>query len=663
MSSLDIPAIAEAKIVKCRNCSLIYVKPFPRYSDQLLIKMYSNDNNYFPELTPYMEKVIHRLNPVRRFQTARRLAKREIRNFLEIGCGLGYGLQAARKFGWQVYGQDLSPDFARTARERSGVDIVTGQLDENSFPGKKFDLIYIDSVLEHCADPVKYMKCIVNYLSPEGIIYLVLPNEDSIPNKLMDGMLRLAGAGKTSRIRPFAEPYHVLGFSQKSIYCMSDILNLDIKCFIRHYSYNHRERCRHAVTPWGFVRKKLFGALGLLSDLVDNGMNMEIVFVPRETQVKPIVESVTAPGNKLRIAVDINTLGDGKCGNETSGIQTAVIALLDQLQRLDTSNEYLLFEARDSAYKVYNNKWKKILLPRHGLSGIVWLYLVLPWYLRRYKIDVLWEPKILCPLLFFRKIRVFTTIYDLTFLHYPETMTVKDRALYRFLFPLSAKRSSAVLTDSEYIKRDFENSYRSVKTPVIAVPLGKPDWSVPADYSYRQRKEFLFFAGNLEPRKNLINAIKALEILRAQGITIELQIASPSSWQSSGILDYLSRSPVRDSIKLLGYLPVEVLKEKYLTCKALLYPSFYEGFGLPVLEALAMDCPVLTSKNTVMQEIAGESAVYFDPFDPLDIAEKIRLVYSEDFNRDSYLKHCGRVLEKYSWEKAARTMLSSFELS
>lgn len=399
------------------------------------------------------------------------------------------------------------------------------------------------------------------------------------------------------------------------------------------------------------------GALSLLSDLVDNGMNMEIVFVPRATQVKPIVESVTAPGNKLRIAVDINTLGDGKCGNETSGIQTAVIALLDQLQRLDTSNEYLLFETRDSAYYVYNNKWKKIQLPTHGLPGIVWLQSVLPWYLRRYKVDVLWEPKILCPLLFFRKIRVFTTIYDLTFLHYPETMTVKDRTLYRLLFPLSANRSSAVLTDSEYIKRDLEKNYRSIKTPVIAVPLGKPDWSVPADYSCRQRKRFLFFAGNLEPRKNLINAIKALEILYAEGLSIELHIASPSSWKSREIIDYIGKSPVRNNIKLLGYLPLDELKVQYLTCKALLYPSFYEGFGLPVLEALAMDCPVITSRDTVMQENAGDAAIYFDPFDLRDIADKIRMVFSKTFDRDYYLRHKKGVLEKYSWETAARTML------
>jgi glycosyltransferase involved in cell wall biosynthesis len=360
----------------------------------------------------------------------------------------------------------------------------------------------------------------------------------------------------------------------------------------------------------------------------------------------------------MRIAVDIRTLSDGKSGFETAGIQIAVIQLLDQLQRIDTVNEYLLFEIRESSYTIFNGKWKKILLPSCRLPSMIWSQSVFPWYLAKHGVNVLWAPKYLCPLWFFSKIRGYTSIYDLTFLHYPETMSFRDRTLYRILIPLSAKRSTAVFTDSEYIKRDFENSYRSIKTPVIAVPLGKPDWSPPGGYSCRQRQEFLFFAGNLEPRKNLVNAIKALEVLYAEGVSIELHIASPSSWKNREIIEYLDKSPIKNNIKLLGFLSRDELKAKYLMCKALLYPSYYEGFGLPVLEALAMDCLVITSKNTVMQENAGDAAIYFDPFDPGDIADKIRIVYSEAFDRDYYLKHKKSVLEKYSWETAARKMLS-----
>ena len=243
----------------------------------------------------------------------------------------------------------------------------------------------------------------------------------------------------------------------------------------------------------------------------------------------------------LRIAVDIRTLSDA-----ASGIQNALIALLNQLQSLDTANEYLLFETRNSSFQVHNPGWKRILLPTYGLPGVLWEQTFLPRFLSTSAVDVLWAPKSICPLWLDRRIRVFTTIHDLTYVHYPATMTVKDRMLCRMLIPLSARRSTAIFTVSNCIKRDIEDSYPSLTIPVIAIPHGRPAWSVPSDYSCRQRQEFLFFAGNLEPRKNLLNAVKALEALHAQGTSIELQIASPSSWKSGEIMDYISKSPVKN---------------------------------------------------------------------------------------------------------------------
>lgn len=373
--------------------------------------------------------------------------------------------------------------------------------------------------------------------------------------------------------------------------------------------------------------------------------------------------SVKAEKQPLRIGVDIRTLNDGKHGIETSGIQTAVISLLDQLQQIDTVNEYLLFETRESNYRIYNSKWKKLVLPTFRIPGILWLQFIFPFYLLKHKIDVFWATKFICPFWLSRKIKVYTTVYDLSYLHFPKTQLFMDKIKYQILVPPSLKRSTAIIVDSLFIKRDIEKNIRSNKTPVIALPLGKPDWTIPSAYSSEKRQEFLFFAGNIEPRKNLINAIKALEILYSRGKSIELHIASPAGWKNRELHDYIERSPIKSNIKLLGFLSCDELKTKYLTCKALLYPSFYEGFGLPVLEALVFDCTVLTSQNTVMQEIAENTAVYFNPFDPYDIAEKILLVFSEGFKRDYYLKQKNKVLEKYSWETSARRLLSVFESS
>ena len=278
-SSLNSDSLSMADIVACAGCSLIYANPFPQFSDELLKKMYSSDNNYFLELTPAMEKLIHIDNPIRRFRKAQLFSKNGIKNYLEIGCGEGYGLQAAQKFGWNVYGQDISTDFARIAKQRTGLDIVVGQLREDSFPKDFFDLVYIDSVLEHVPDPVGYMKMIIGFLSPGGVIYLTLPNENSLQARLMDFAFKILGRNTTCRIAPFIEPYHVLGFSMPSIRYLAKSLNLEMPYCIRHYSYGHRERNKHPFSPGRFIKKNALGLLHLVSDAVDNGMNMEVVLV------------------------------------------------------------------------------------------------------------------------------------------------------------------------------------------------------------------------------------------------------------------------------------------------------------------------------------------------------------------------------------------------
>ena len=135
--------------------------------------------------------------------------------------------------------------------------------------------------------------------------------------------------------------------------------------------------------------------------------------------------------------------------------------------------------------------------------------------------------------------------------------------------------------------------------------MRSPPWLPPQGYVESKRENFLFFAGNLEPRKNLVRLIGALEILRRKhGMTIPLHLAGPAGWKNQSLQALIESSIIRKDIILLGYLSEENLKREYSSCKALVYSSLYEGFGLPVLEALSLDCMVLTSEGTVMQEVA-----------------------------------------------------------
>ena len=227
----------------------------------------------------------------------------------------------------------------------------------------------------------------------------------------------------------------------------------------------------------------------------------------------------------------------------------------------------------------------------------------------------------------------------------------------------SIKVSKTLITVSDYIRKDLLSVYgnRLPGKKIIAISNGKPQWLLPPDYTPASRRPYLFFAGNSEPRKNLMSLVKALELLFDKGLVIPLHVAGPGGWKNREFNRYCQESRIRCQIKNIGYCSDTMLMEQYLFCKSFVYPSLYEGFGLPVLEALCCDCLVMTSHGTVMQEIAGECALYFDPYDPKDIARIIECVFSESFDRNIYLKNKKSVLQKYSWEKSAHSLLSAFE--
>jgi len=285
-SSIPDANVIECQIVQCEKCSLYYVQPFPYFSPELLEKMYSNDNNYFQELSTTFANIIHFVNPERRFNKIEQYAKAPIRKYLEIGCGEGFGLQAAQKKGWQVFGQDVSPDFSNIVKEKTGVDIFVGQLREDSFQSGFFDVIYIDSVLEHIPNPTEYLSLIRHFLAPHGIVYLILPNEGALPNALFDFTYKLLGKKVTSRMMPFAIPYHILGFTKKSINHLAKSVGLNVEFLMCKYSYANIESSKLPFSIRRFSKRKFYGAINKISDALNNGANMEVLLTKTNVEAE-----------------------------------------------------------------------------------------------------------------------------------------------------------------------------------------------------------------------------------------------------------------------------------------------------------------------------------------------------------------------------------------
>lgn len=356
----------------------------------------------------------------------------------------------------------------------------------------------------------------------------------------------------------------------------------------------------------------------------------------------------------MRIAVDIKAFKNGN-----TGIARYLREILDSLQRLDQSNEYFLFSSCNSDYNIVNRKWK-IYSENWKLPGIVWQQIKLPFLLKKHKIDILWAPEQICPIFGIRNIKIITTIHDNVSYHFPKTVKFTAHVIFKFIYPRVLKRSNLLITVSEYIKNDTLKIFKQIsnlKDKIIAIPNGKPNWKIPQNYKPENRNDFLLYVGNPEPRKNLISLIKALEILHENGLDIKLHLVGPKGWKNKKFFNYLEHSPISKNIVSLGYLTDNELEMEYLNCKALIYPSLYEGFGLPLLEALSLDTLVLTSKDTVMEEVAGKSAMYFNATEAKDMAKHIKNIYNKNFSRNKYLKNATVQLNKYSWENTTKTLM------
>lgn len=282
----------------------------------------------------------------------------------------------------------------------------------------------------------------------------------------------------------------------------------------------------------------------------------------------------------MKIAVDITALSEGN-----SGIQVYIKNALNALQDIDAINNYFLFEQSPSGYKIFNPKWRIIArkIIRFPGSRTFWMHRILPKLLDQYAIDVLWSPAFLTPLHIPKTTSVVVTIHDFTFIRFPGTMKRTQRLIYRLLVPRSIRRAKAIITDSIFTRNELFACISNVPEKRIRVaPCGKPSWKLPDQYHAEARKDFLFFVGNFEPRKNIITLVKALELLYHQGLSITLQLAGQPGWENKACRDYIQRSPIKENLLFLGYLNDEQLIAKYSTCKALIFPSFYEGFGIPV---------------------------------------------------------------------------------
>lgn len=323
----------------------------------------------------------------------------------------------------------------------------------------------------------------------------------------------------------------------------------------------------------------------------------------------------------------------------------------------------LLFDRTFDADLLTSPNLKGLVVPppaRHPLLWKFWFDLKIPLVLKKLKADVFLSPDGFCSLT--TQVPQCLVVHDLGFLHHPEAYQKSHERFYRHFTPRFLKKARSIATVSAFSKKDIMKVYHTAPEKIDVVyngvkeifhPMGWEDRGVVKD-QYARGCEYFLYAGALQPRKNLISLLKAFSIFKKrQQSEMKLVLAGRLAWKNENFLRLLETYKYKDEVILTGYLPEQELARVMAAAYALVYPSFFEGFGVPVLEAMKCAVPVLTAGQSAMEEIGEDAALYFDPHDHQDMAEKLMLIYKDEALRKTLSEKGRQVAEKYSWERTA----------
>lgn len=303
---------------------------------------------------------------------------------------------------------------------------------------------------------------------------------------------------------------------------------------------------------------------------------------------------------------------------------------------------------------------------RHPLLWKLWYDYKIPAALKKYKADVFLSCDGFCSLR--TRVPQCLVIHDLAFLHYPDAIKRSHLFFYKLYTKSFLRKAATVATVSEFSKNDIIDQYGINENKIDVVYNAVKDGFHPIDETEKQvvrneftnGKNYFFYAGSVHPRKNLLNLLKAFSVFKKRQKTDwKLVITGRLAWKYERFLTSLKSYKYRDDVVLTDYVDEPTLVRLMGAAYGLVYPSLWEGFGVPVIEAMRCETPAITSAGSAMQEIAGDAALYADADNYQDIADKMMLLYKDESLRSRLIMQ-GKIVEKqYSWDRTAELLWQS----
>lgn len=357
----------------------------------------------------------------------------------------------------------------------------------------------------------------------------------------------------------------------------------------------------------------------------------------------------------MKIGIDVRTATDPRSGK---GIYT--YNLVKNLLKIDRKNEYLLYTneiSGDLAH--FPNAHIKII----QRSSWRWHFAVVKDFMRE-RGDVFFAPtSYIIPTFLPRKIKSIITVHDLVAFLHPALHQIKATILEKLFFRLSLSRCAHVLTPSQNTKKDLMKFFKCADKKITVTPLGvspeffeKPKNMQAVKEKYNLPDEFILTISGFEPRKNVGVLIDAMDEVAQKSPKIKLVIVGGKGWKSTGLQKKISQK--KHNVIHIENCPPRELSAFYHLAKVFVYPSLYEGFGLPPLEALASGCPVICSNTSSLPEVCGDAALMVDPDNKSELAHTLEELLKDESLSKSLHEKGSVQAKKFSWEATAEKTLA-----
>ena len=361
----------------------------------------------------------------------------------------------------------------------------------------------------------------------------------------------------------------------------------------------------------------------------------------------------------IRIGVDARHLS-----GRNNGIQTYLLNLLHySIKSTMDTHEWFLYCPYSIDKKVFNYKHVKIINPPISTKFIgfhlVFSQIFIPILSLIDRVDIVWFPANRSSLFLPKSIARVVSIHDVVWKKYPETMKYTGLKLDKFFMMRSAKLADIVTTVSHSSFDDIVRAGVSDSNKIIVVSNGV---NRPNSIEKKIDRSFFLFVGTLEPRKNLTRLLQAYGSLPLSiKEKMKLVIVGGKGWGEVNLLDTITQLDLTEYVKVLGRVDDATLATLYTNAQFLVMPSLYEGFGLPLVEAMSYGTPVLTANNSSMPEVAGNAGLLVDALDVESIADGLQEMITNNELRERLAKNAKLNASRYSWDNSAQKLIKVFE--